>query len=80
MVQPEIAHLIARERIIRNRGQMSLKNYFKILHSLLWLKCSTKHWMYEGKQLAEWCEGWYYFSNSSDYSVFLPHSGFTQFH
>ena len=30
IVQPEIAHLITRERIIRNRGQMSLKNYFKI--------------------------------------------------
>ena len=48
MVQPEIAHLI-RERIIRNRGQMSLKNYLKILHSAI-VEMSTKHGVYEGKQ------------------------------
>lgn len=55
MVQPEIAHLITRERIIRNRGQMSLKNHLKILHSAI-VEMFYKTRGVSGKTV-EWGEG-----------------------
>lgn len=70
MVQPEIAHLITRESIIRNRGQMSLKNYLKILHSAI-VEMFYKTRGVSGKTV-EWGEGCYYVSYSSDYSALLP--------
>ena len=55
MVQPEIAHLRTRERILRHRGQMSLKNHLKILHSAI-VEMFYKTRGVSGKTV-EWGEG-----------------------